>query len=392
MQSVLDIMVSYFRTKGDKDPKPRPLVDVLRDRQRVEPVARIRQLLHEQGKVAYDLEKPQQPCFLVSVVAEGGHHADYTKGVTGLMAVDIDAKDNPGWTTQELKGCLAQCRNVAYCGLSLSGAGVWCIIPIADPEKHLQHFYALQRLFIQLGEWKKGKGYGIVIDKQCKNPNRLRFHSYDPAPVWRDNAEPLTVADQPKPKAVFNRATIEFAGSEGEVLRRCTKLVESASEGERHEKLLKAAMVAGGYIAGNCLSEGLAVAALETIVSEWPNFRKSQGTIQDGIRMGKDKPLYADVRTLPAQTPRTQQPPVTIKSLSEWQPGQIATVDESRVERLSVTPTDDYPPEWDEPDPPDATPTIKPVQCRSSYEFHKWQRQHTYFSQMGINSLNQSTI
>ena len=86
------------------------------------------------------------------------------------------------------------------------------------------------------------------------------------------------------------------------------------------------------------------------------------------------------------------QEPNTITAFSEMQPGQIVQFDQSQVEQLSVTTTDDYPPEWDAPHPPGATPTIKAVPCRSAAEFHKWQQQPgsrrpPYFGQMGINSL-----
>lgn len=50
--------------------------------------------------------------------------------------------------------------------------------------------------------------------------------------------------------------------------------------------------------------------------------------------------------------------PNYIKSFAEWLPGQIVTPDESQVERLTVTSTDDYPPEWDEPHAPGATPKL----------------------------------
>ncbi len=80
--------------------------------------------------------------------------------------------------------------------------------------------------------------------------------------------------------------------------------------------------------------------------------------------------------------------PNTIKAFSEWLPGQRVTFDESQVEQLPVTTSDEYPPEWDEPHPPGATPTIKPIPCISATEFHNWQQQHPYFSKMGINSLN----
>jgi hypothetical protein len=55
-----------------------------------------------------------------------------------------------------------------------------------------------------------------------------------------------------------------------------------------------------------------------------------------------------------------QQPP-TVTTIAEqlaW-PGSILKPDESAIERLRVEPCDTYPPEWDEPNPPDRKPVIR---------------------------------
>ncbi len=50
--------------------------------------------------------------------------------------------------------------------------------------------------------------------------------------------------------------------------------------------------------------------------------------------------------------------PNRITAFSQWLPGQGVTLDESHIERLTVTTADDYPPEWDQPNPPDAKPKL----------------------------------
>lgn len=82
--------------------------------------------------------------------------------------------------------------------------------------------------------------------------------------------------------------------------------------------------------------------------------------------------------------------PNRITSFSQWLPGQRVKLDESRIERLTVEPCQNYPPEWDQPDSPGTLPTIKAVPCRSAADFHKWQTQHPYFGQMGLASLTPS--
>ncbi|WP_185155471.1 DUF6371 domain-containing protein [Rudanella paleaurantiibacter] len=61
----------------------------------------------------------------------------------------------------------------------------------------------------------------------------------------------------------------------------------------------------------------------------------------------------------------------TITALSDWSPGQLVTFDQSRIERLTVDFTSDYPPEWDAPAPADAAPIIRPI-AYGSPEFHQW--------------------
>ena len=90
---------------------------------------------------------------------------------TGIICLDIDGKDNNhisdfGLLRDELNKII----NVAYCSLSASGNGVFCLIPIRNPQKHKEHFNALQQDFLDLG---------IIIDKSCSDVTRLRLSSYD---------------------------------------------------------------------------------------------------------------------------------------------------------------------------------------------------------------------
>lgn len=120
---------------------------------------------------------------------------------SGFICVDIDGgESNPGltdWT--HLKKTLAKWPFIAYCGLSISGNGIFCLIPIKYPAKHKEHFFALEELF-----WKAG----INIDSSCKNVSRLRGASYDPNPVVNLEAVPFvkTVERSVKPqKFMFDR-------------------------------------------------------------------------------------------------------------------------------------------------------------------------------------------
>jgi len=99
---------------------------------------------------------------------------------SGLMCVDIDASDNPHIIDfDEQRDQLCHIANIAYCSLSASGRGVFCLIPIRYPEKHKQHFEALKLNFKKLG---------IIIDKNCGDVTRLRGYSYDAKAYLNKNA------------------------------------------------------------------------------------------------------------------------------------------------------------------------------------------------------------
>ncbi|SOD99785.1 hypothetical protein SAMN06269250_0162, partial [Spirosoma fluviale] len=123
---------------------------------------------------------------------------------------------------------------------------------------------------------------------------------------------------------------------------------EAATEGQRHLTLLKAATLAGGYIATGRIDEHTAIYALETVASEWPNFTKSQKTIRDGIRNGLTKPIYPKEQANSSSRPANPGPFIA-RSIAEQlaQPGSILKPYESQLERLTVELCHNYPAEWD---------------------------------------------
>lgn len=67
---------------------------------------------------------------------------------SGLIQFDVDAKDNPLYQDwQELRAIISRSPNIAYCGLSVSGRGLWGLIPVAFTDRHKQHFEHIRRYF-----------------------------------------------------------------------------------------------------------------------------------------------------------------------------------------------------------------------------------------------------
>jgi hypothetical protein len=102
---------------------------------------------------------------------------------SGFIQVDIDQKGNETiGNYSDLKSELCKLPTIAYCGLSVSGKGYWCLIPIEFPEKHQQYFQFLEK-------WFRKKG--LTIDPAPKSVASLRGYSYDPDAYFNHAAKPL---------------------------------------------------------------------------------------------------------------------------------------------------------------------------------------------------------
>ena len=177
---------------------------------------------------AYNAVKSSLPCLCVSGTFQGSRQIQNITSHTGFICIDIDEGDNPhvsNW--EEVKHMLGEYDCIAYCSLSLSGAGLFCIIPIDKPravvippigaegradairevkELHEGQFRALQKTFQMLG---------LNIDKQCKDLTRVRVLSYDPSPYMNIDAEiyPHIIREEPKAKKPIPAPTFRTSGS-----------------------------------------------------------------------------------------------------------------------------------------------------------------------------------
>lgn len=248
-------------------------------------------ILAETNKSKRDADKATLPAITPSAECT---YREASKVIrhSGFLQFDIDKKDNLHVRNYSgLKEQIAKLPFVAYCGRSVSGTGYWGLVPIAYPERHGQHFDALKRVF--------GR-YNIVLDDKPRSVVSLRGYSYDPNAYFAQQVMTFDLYDEPLPPPV---RTVDFSQftdeDDAKLVIRIVGLVEEAGEGNRHGMLLKAARLAGGYVAAGRLDEQTIVCALETITSMWPMFSKSQKTIRDGIKYGETAPIYPQERTTP---------------------------------------------------------------------------------------------
>lgn len=119
--------------------------------------------------------KQKLPCATLSGQFEPSRKTKNLVQHSGLLAVDFDnIADCVG-----LMDRLSRLDCVAFASRSVSGSGVFAVVPIAFPDRHREHFVALKNFF---GEW------GVEVDGQCCDTTRLRVVSYDANAVLRPDA------------------------------------------------------------------------------------------------------------------------------------------------------------------------------------------------------------
>jgi len=98
---------------------------------------------------------------------------------SGFISIDID--DMP---PQLAKQKLTVLPFISYIGESVSGNGVWALIPIANVATFSEHFYHIKNYMME--------SVGIKIDGSCGNLSRLRGYSFDKSAYFNLNAETYT--------------------------------------------------------------------------------------------------------------------------------------------------------------------------------------------------------
>lgn len=177
-------------------------IDAVRSDEFADPIAEIRARFAAGDEVAVDELKKKLPAVSISgSLTKGGRKQAADQGRfnhSGLLQIDLDGKDNIGWTVEEMTEILQNDPRIVGGYVSAKGNGVKGFARIAaDVSTHLGSFLAAEAHFEKLN---------LVIDASVKDECRLCFVSHDPD-AWIDLErtavfEPL--ADQtPKPGIVI---------------------------------------------------------------------------------------------------------------------------------------------------------------------------------------------
>lgn len=133
---------------------------------------------------AYKEAKAQAPAAVLQGVCPSWKNTEF-ESLARVLCLDIDGP-KPGepdngnaWVQDwnEVKNNLGALPWVAYCALSAGGRGVFVLIPIerADARTYAAYY--------ETWATKLKSHYNLATDSACKNLARLRFMTYDPAPI-----------------------------------------------------------------------------------------------------------------------------------------------------------------------------------------------------------------
>lgn len=177
---IFNVQVSVYNGVRDTVGAVTTIRQFLNSKRHIDEILRLRETCSADERKRI---KSTLPAATLSGVFCPSRAADNLVEHSGFICIDIDGKDNPGRDIVDMKQHLSRCRNIAYMGISVGGAGLFCLIPITTPSCHKEHFRSLQNDF---------KRMGVTIDAACKDVSRMRVLSYDPEPYENQSAVPYS--------------------------------------------------------------------------------------------------------------------------------------------------------------------------------------------------------
>lgn len=199
---------------------------------------------------------------------------------SGLVVIDLDNVN-----VESVKKQLGTDDYVFSCWTSPSGNGVKALVRISNAERHEDHFRALEKYF--------DRQYGLEVDGTGRNLSRACFESYDPELIVQMDAQVFShfITDHEVTNVEVNP---DYVFTDYYKLNLAARMVRRAEDGHRHNTLLKASILCGGYISAGRMEEDEVVRILirEFSKREFDSHYNPLDTIADGIAKGKTMPIH----------------------------------------------------------------------------------------------------
>jgi len=200
---------------------------------------------------------------------------------SGLVVLDFDHID-----VEAYKNILCTDDHILACWISPSGDGLKALVRISNPERHRDHFRALQQYF--------DKQYNLELDSSGANESRACFESWDEHICIKNDAQTFggMLSDEGATKNA-NATILEGEFTDYQKLNIACRMIRTAQDGEKHSVLLKASVLVGGYIGAGRIEEQEAIRVLEREIArhDVDSMDTARNTIRDGIEQGKQLPI-----------------------------------------------------------------------------------------------------
>lgn len=182
----------------------------------------------------------------------------------------------------ESKRVLATDDYVLACWVSPSGDGLKALVKVSTPSKHRDHFRAISSYM--------ERQYGLEVDPTGQNEARLCFESYDPEIIINEDAKVFSSLLSERSE---NQTAQSAPNTDYNKLAVLAAMIRRAGDGAKHQELLKAANLAGGFIAAGRVEEDEAKRVLikEILKRDIDSEEVAINTIREGIEHGKTMPV-----------------------------------------------------------------------------------------------------
>jgi len=197
---------------------------------------------------------------------------------SGLVVLDFDHID-----VTQAKSALATDAYVYSCWVSPSGDGLKALVKISNPERHRDHFRALRTYF--------HKQYDLEVDESGINESRACFESYDPDIIVNPESQKFGAFASEKSEQIQEARV--GAVTDYMKLNLAARMIRQADDGDKHNMLLKASRLMGGYVAAGRIEEEEAVRVLfrEICKRDIDSEDAAMTTIRQALEVGKRDPI-----------------------------------------------------------------------------------------------------
>tara|TARA_X000001388_G_scaffold63933_2_gene49955 strand:+ start:107 stop:1924 length:1818 start_codon:yes stop_codon:yes gene_type:complete len=186
------------------------------------------------------------------------------------------------------KAILSTDPYVYSCWVSPSGDGLKALVKITNPERHRDHFRALRTYF--------EKQYTLEVDESGINESRACFESWDPDIVINEQSKPFGAFATEKSES---QVAVSQSGSYTDYLKLnlAARMIRQCSDGEKHNTLLRAAKLCGGYVSAGRMEEDEVVRVLtrEILKREVHDEEQAIRTIKEAVEKGKQDPIRTTI-------------------------------------------------------------------------------------------------